>query len=81
MFSKQQPILQAVSKQTYFTKASLLTKMNAYTLWTTVMTLQAIPCLVLYNLSVNQAKAFSVRFTTQANSSGCSSIPVAVQEH
>lgn len=83
MFIEQVLILHAVSKQTPFSRAAILSKQDSYTIWTTFVSIWVIPYLgVPHNHWVEQAKLFlSTQFTTLANVLECNIVTIAVEAH
>lgn len=69
MFNRHVSILHAVCRQMYFSRATVPTKQDSFTVWTAFMNMLVIPYLrVPYNLWFDQATAFlSTQLTTLAN--------------
>lgn len=83
MYIQNHPVLHIVCRQTHFSIAALLPRMDSFTIWTVFMQTWVIPYLgVPFNLWVDQAKSFlSVQFTALANALGCNLIPIPVEAH
>lgn len=83
MFEEQKPILQAVCRQTHFSRAAVTERQTSKALWETFMRIWVIPYLgVPTNVWVDQAKAFlSAEFKECLESLGCKVIPIAVEAH